>query len=158
MKRPLVEKCDIINLSELCLLTREFISESKWGFTYDHDVVFKQLSGFILDEEQSAIFAVRIDDVIAGGAIVIAAQDLCYEKLGYIHKFYIRPQYRKTLAARSLSLACVEWLDQKDCFISFVTDTGNVHENPLICVFKNLMGKCGYLASGSTLYRLRRGL
>lgn len=155
MKKPIVEKCGLENLAELCMITQEFIEESYWGFTYDHGVVFNQMVGFLSNEEKSAVFIVRIDDVVAGGAICLANQDLCKEKLGYIHKFYIRPEYRKTLAARSLAKECTKWLDEKECFISFVTDTGNIHENGLICVFKNLMGKCGYLPSGSTLYRIQ---
>lgn len=154
MIRPTIHKCGTENIAELCLITREFIEESYWGFTYDEEVVFNQLLNYIIDDN-SDVYITRIDGVIAGGAILIAAQDLCTEKLGYIHKFYIRPQYRKTLAARFLSQKCAEWFDEKNCFVSFSTDTGNIYDTPLICVFQNLMGKCGYVASGATLYRNR---
>lgn len=156
MIRPTIEIATIENVAECCLLTREFIEESHWGFTYDHSVVFEQLVNFISSHDSDILIA-RIDGVVAGGAIIIARQDLCHETLGFIHKFYIRPEFRRTLTARFLTKACTSWFDAHNCHTSFVTDTGNIHNNPLICVFQNLMGKCGYKPTGNTLYRGKNG-
>ena len=96
MIKPTTETCGIQHLTELGLLAREFSKESHWGLTYHHDVVFRQMIQFISDE-QSDVFIVRVDGILAGAAIVVATQDLCKETMGFIHKFYIRKQFRKTL-------------------------------------------------------------
>jgi hypothetical protein len=155
MLKPTVKKCWLEDIAELCLCAKEFNEESSWGLTYDESVAVTQLCAFMMQEERSAIYAVYMDGEIAGGAIVVASQDLSLETLGFIHKLYIRPKYRKTLAPLYLTKALTEWFDDKGCAISFVTDTGGI--GGVICAFKKLMGKYGYQTGGPTLHRIKHG-
>lgn len=151
-----VYECSVNDMEALTCLGEEFIKESKWGFTFDKEVCQNQMMGYMLSDS-AAIIAVKVDGILAGGAILMAQQDLCLEKLGYIHKFYISPTYRRTLAARSLTRKCTEWFDLQDCFISFTTATGHV-DQASICAYTNLMSKYDYSLCGPTLCRYHKDI
>lgn len=149
-----VYTCAFQHIDALVEMTREFIEESKWGFTHDKALCQDQIFNYILSEE-SDILAVDVDGKMAGAAILIAHQDLCKEKLGFVHKFFISKPYRKTLAPRFLNRECAKWFDDKQCRVSFATATGHVDEAS-ICAYTNLMAKYDYSPCGPTLCRFMK--
>lgn len=153
MKRPTVRNARITDIAVLCELAKEFITASKWPFTYDEAVVIDQMCKYIL-QDHSEVLLVMVDEQVAGGAIVVAAQDLTAEKQGFLHKLFIKEEYRKTLAPLVLAKACAKWFDDQNCPVSFSTSTGNLSLES-ICAYTKLMRKYGYLDTGPTLYRIR---
>lgn len=153
MKKPIIRKAVIHDIPQLCELTKMFIESSKWGFTYDDVIAIEQLYGFIT-QPISDVLVAEFDGVIAAGAIVVAQKDLTVETQGFLHKLFVHPDYRKTLATPHIVQACVDWFDERNCHHSFSTSTGNLSVEA-ICAYTKLMRKYGYEESGPTLFRVK---
>lgn len=147
-----VKTCTLQDIASLVELAREFIEESRWGFTFDEQVCKLSFFDFI-QGTQSCVLMIENDKEIMGAAILVAAQDLTIEKQGFIHKFYISPKHRRTRAAFLLTDACNKWFDEQGTAVDFTTSTGAVEGS--ICGYAKLMGKYGYVSCGPTLSRIK---
>ena len=72
------------------------------------------------------------------------------ERFGYILKFYVVPEARKSEAGRVLTRELTQWFDERQCHDSFVTSTAMIGQNKL---FENLMAKSGYRLVGGAMKR-----
>lgn len=149
--KPLSRICTVRDLKDLCKVAESFASESQWKYTYDEDICRVQFFEYI-SNLQAEVFRVDVDGEIAGLGIVMASQDFSVEIQGFVQKFYILPAFRKTYCARVLSKRMTEWFDMMGCTDSFATSTANLNLQA-ICLYTNLMKKCGYMECGPTLTR-----
>lgn len=124
---------------------RQFIEESGWGFSHDAAVSTLQLIQNIEYPDADVIVSE------AGFAVVLADQDFCKERIGFLNKFYIAKEHRRTTAGRELAQAVVNWFDTHGCYVSYATSTSMIPG--AICAFTNLMRKYGYETCGPTLVR-----
>ena len=122
---------------------REFSEETMYNVTYSEYNSTVYIAN-LLRGPSTDVLVVKDGDKIAGVSIVSYESDFIQER------FYIRKQYRGTLAGRLLTQRTVEWFDSKECTASFVTATAEVGQDKQ---FSNLMGKFGYKPNGAVLTR-----
>ena len=134
------------DIDDLLPLARKFVSESAWGFEYSEADSTNTFLAYIQNPDTDVLYV----EGFKGFALVAYDQDFCTQRIGYISKFYIAPDARRTEAGRKLTEACTAWFDHHGCFLSFVTDTANIKQGH---AFKNLMAKYGYRVCGDTLCR-----
>lgn len=144
-------ECKIKHIPALCELVREFIQESNWGFTHDSDVCSLAFYDYILSEE-SIVLAAEIDNKLVAFAVAVTSKDFCAEMQGFLNKFYVSANYRKTRAAILLTQHLAAWFDSRGCVYSFATSTSGISDRA-ICTFSKLMRKYGFEDCGPTLAR-----
>lgn len=127
----------IADIAKACKL---FIEESGYNLKYNSDNTTRTLWSMYTDPDTD-MFVYYVDDSIAGFAIVQKTDEFHTEHFGYINKFYILPEYRRTKAAVKLMEEVTQWFD-KYCVVSFATATANIGKDT---VFKKLMHKYGYI-------------
>lgn len=146
----MIRTCTIHDIPALLKLTKDFIGESGWGFTFDHETAARDLLEHI-ESELCVIYLAEVENIPAGYAICIASTDFTLEKQGFLHKFYIAPDFRKTTLPRQLSRQCAKWFDAQDCLYSFTTSTARIGKS--IKTFANLLSKDGFTECGPCMVR-----
>lgn len=139
---------------DLLPLIKQFMEESHWGWKYNEKRSVQTILNYTTCSETCIIVVTDENGSFAGFAMLAYDVDFSEEKVGYISKFYISPQFRKTLAGRTLAVACSCWFDSIGCVDSFATKTANIKGQDNM--FMNLLGKYGWKPCGETLVRHKK--
>lgn len=148
----IIEKLDICGLYrniEIFDCLEYFCNESAYGWTFNLKNAIEEMELYCLSDE-AGVFIIKADDNIAGFAFAALDSSFHSEIIGYISKFFIMPNYRRTKAGRMLSEYIILWFDDMGCAHSFATSTANIGQDKL---FVNLFAKKGYSKCGFSLVR-----
>lgn len=132
-------------IHDLCIAIDKFISESSYNIVYNNTNTLETLYS-LLNDPDSDIIVDYSDGTLAGFAIVQRTNEFHSEYFGYLSKFYIMPEKRRTRSAFRVMDEVIDWFDARDCVVSFVSITGGVGAD---ASFSRLMGKHGYKDNGS---------
>lgn len=133
-------------------MAKTFTEEAAYGFTYSESNSMNYLWA-ILNDPHSSLIVHYVDDKLAAAAIVQRDNSWHVEHFGYMSKFYVMPEFRKTNAARVVMQETVDWFDVNSCVYSFATVTGNIGQDPF---FRNLLRKFGYEQQGMVMVRKQK--
>ena len=123
--RPATE-ADIPALLEIA---QAFIAESALPYRYDHDNAVLGFTSFIDHDEAAALVAVGPGGVV--GMALLAKDSLFVTKpVGYLVKFYVAREGRRTRAGRQLAEACAAWFDEQGCVDAWTTATAGIGQDP----------------------------
>lgn len=111
----------ISDIARACSL---FINESNYPIDYSDENTQYTLWSMFSDVD-TALLVNYTDDVFNGFAIVQRTDEFHKQYFGYLSKFYILPERRKTRAALLLMQEAVDWFDTK-CVVSFATATAGI--------------------------------
>lgn len=131
---------DVVNLAE------SFLNESNYPITFNTDNTVNYLYGIYLNPESDLIVVYTSDNKLAGAAIVQKVNEFHTEYFGYLSKFYIHPNYRKTKMPFRLMIECVNWFDKHDCIVSFSTATAGIGKDES---FIKLANRYGFIQSNT---------
>ncbi len=131
-------------------LIQEYILESAFKLTYNEANSILSLANCITSPT-TALILVLDENIVIGAAILAIEADFCFEKQGYLSKFYISKIFRGTNAARVLLSACNSWLVANQCKYSFASGTALIASEGKM--FDNLLKKYGYEDIGSVLVK-----
>lgn len=134
---------------DVLVMAKTFTNEASYGFTYSESNSLNYLWS-VINDPGSALIVHYIDDKLAAAAIVQKDTSWHVEAFGYMSKFYVMPEFRKTTAARVVMKEVIDWFDAQHCVYSFATVTGNIGQDPF---FKNLLRKFGYEQQGMVMVR-----
>lgn len=138
-----VIKCDLTHVKQITRLVEEFCLESSWGLTFDKSKAALDIYDFVQSEER-AVFGVSHENKLIGFAGLMVSNSGCIEYQGFIYRFFITKQKRKTRAAIKLMQACLEWFEKWDCDV-FCSSTSGL-DSGVICTFEKLMQKYAFEA------------
>lgn len=139
---------DIDNLVEL---GAQFINETSYGWTPSAENTRKTLESFIPLSENSDMLAVLTND--ASNCVAILEKESLFqvERIGYITKYYLKPDVRGTRLSLELWYACEDYF--QDCAEIFAADTSLIPDS----AYKNFLIKRGFEAGGAILRRKQNG-
>ncbi len=138
------------DLPVLLAIAETFVAESALGYRFDPSRA-EQAFWLHMVEPSADVLVIEGDSGLAGFAIVATDDHFTAEPVGYLVKFYIRPEARGSDAGRTLTAACVDWFDGRACVDAWATATAGIGQDG---AFINLLGKFGFAPAGPTLRRL----
>ena len=147
----IIRSAEEADIPQLCAVTKTFIEESKYGWSYSHIAAEATWREYLAHEE-ICVFIALDGDVIAGGFTATYGREFTNEIIGYVMKFYVMPNYRSTRTAILLAAKLVEWFDMHSCIDSFSTSTAEINDLSERAYVK-LLARQGYVEIGPTLIR-----
>ena len=143
------------DIPQLCEIARAFIEESRYGWSYSPEVSCNTWQRYIDADDIAVLVADRRGELL-GGAVVAHERDFTAQRIGYVIKFYILPEHRKTRAAFLIAAKMNEWFDHHLCWAAFATSTANIGPSETESYTK-LMQRSGFENCGPTLMRKAHG-
>lgn len=134
-------------------LTVKFCSESDYEWPVSVKNTRKTFWQLMHADEWEVIYW-ESDGIIKGAATVCKTNEFHENYIGYIHKFYVAPEYRKSKVGLGLMIRCARWFDDNNCSLSFVTLTANIGRD---AAFKKLLQRFGYTSQGECMGRMLNG-
>lgn len=147
--RPIDSNEDVLSV---IYLAEQFHAELQWPYTFSIERSAQRIQGYRHNPDTDLLVA-EIDGRIVAGAEVAFDYEYSIERVGYLSKFYVSPEGRRTTVGVRLIRACNEWFDDKGCVNSFATATANIPE--LGKAFDNLLVRNGWEVCANTLVRSR---
>lgn len=138
------------DLPKLVDLGREFMTEGRWGWTYNDRNAARTFLLSIIHPECDVVI-IDNDGEIVGACIVSYENDFQVERVGDIVEFYISKSARGSGAGRMLLDASCEWFDKQGCVNVFVKATGNIENAGK--AFQNLFAKQGFKVFSDVMVR-----
>jgi GNAT superfamily N-acetyltransferase len=138
-------------VEDVLTIAKSFIAEASYPISYSEDAI--NYVWTLFTDPSTAIFLNYQNGKIAGGAIVQRSKGFHSEYMGYIQKFYIMPEGRKTRAARELIQEVTDWFDKSQCVVSIGSGAAGIQQNQL---FINLLKKAGYESLDGAMIRKRK--
>jgi N-acetylglutamate synthase-like GNAT family acetyltransferase len=134
-------------------LAQAFIAESGLPGEYDMDRTERSIAR-ILDEKLIPVILAEREGGVVGGVIATMEAAWTRDPWCYVQVFYVRPDWRSTLAARDLVESLCHVADQAGCAAIFAASTAAAG-GKVDMLFTNLFAKYGFKPLGPTLMRTR---
>lgn len=141
------------DVPDLIAIMREAVAETRWNLRFNLEravATFREM----IESDWADVLLARENTTPAGFAIIGLDDDFHDEALGYVLKFYVRAQFRKTACGRQLAKACAIWFDETGARATFASPAANIGQDKL---FQNLLAKVGYMPTAATMTRLAHG-
>jgi GNAT superfamily N-acetyltransferase len=126
----------------------EFINESFYQIEFDRERSSMVLMAYAESPAGEVIYMANDEGKPVAAVLVAAEADFMTEPFGYIVKFYVRPEARRSGVARELLGAATEWFKVQGTAANFATATAGIGKDK---IFVNLFKKFGYTELGPTL-------
>lgn len=141
-------KANINDIPQLLEVTKSFLLESQWGWTYNEA---NSINSFLLAITHDDMDVIVVDDSgIKAVSVLSTESDFTNEIVGDIVEFYVMPDARGTGAGRALLKASCDWFDEKGCVNVFVKATANIGNDT---AFINLFKKYNFNVFSKVLVR-----
>lgn len=148
-----VRKANPADMPALLSLAQAFVAES--ALPYRFHAGNAELGYRVhMEAEEADVLVVDGPRGIAAAAIVVTDIYFMAEPIGYVVKFYVDQDARRSVVGRMLAGAVVAWFDDRKCSESWATATGGIGSDR---AFTALMGKFGFEPTGPTLRRSDNG-
>ena len=141
------------DMPALLELARIFVKESRLPYEFDREAANRAFWRYLRDGATEVVVA-EVGDDLAGAAILAVDMDFTARPLGYLVKYYVLPDHRRTMASRRLLETCMAWFEKHACTDVWATATAGVGEDHQ---FVALLGKVGFEPVGPTLRKANHG-
>ena len=145
-----ITKFNSYETAEVSILTEQLINESSHPVTYNEENTLNTLSNYIENGDSDVLVVYNAKGRVLGFALVARTNEGHNEYFGYLVKFYIAPESRKSRAAVHLMRAVQEWFRHHKCVACFATATAGIGRDD---AFVKLMKKFKYEEIGPTMMR-----
>ena len=136
----ILDKWDF-RVADVVEVGKTFMNESNYNLTFSEKRMLDALYCVILDSDGDII--VDYNDNVLNGFAVLQRTDECHEEyLGYLNKFYVRPEKRLTKTSIRLMKEVTAWFDDKECVYSFANSMAMIGHDE---AFIKLMEKFNYI-------------
>lgn len=123
-------------ITDLVEAGKTFMQESKYSLTFSEKNMLEALFCVYIDPDGALIVDYN-EDVLTGFAVVQRTNECHKEYIGYLNKFYVMPDKRRTKASIRLMKIVTEWFDNKDCVYSFANAMAMIgHDEAFIKLMK----------------------
>ena len=137
------------DIAALLAAAEQFVRLSGWNWTFDREAANARIWGHLQHDDSIILICESAAGALLAAAVLQTDRDYTVERLGYIVKFYVTREGRRTSAPRLLVEYCTAWFRERGCAAVFATSTARL---PLAeKTYANLLGKHGFTVCGPTL-------
>lgn len=121
-------------------------SRDKYRHLLNHYVSSPYVAGFIAMD----------NEVVVGYVLIYCQEDYTVERVGELFQFFVRPEYRGSMVARSLIKAATQQWDEWGCVRTYAEAAPGFDDIKHLMLFKNLWRKFGFEQVGITMLREKK--
>jgi GNAT superfamily N-acetyltransferase len=142
------------DVEEICTLAERFFQESNFhgSLTLDPKGWRKTVSDNIDNPDAAAVIAV-VEGKIVGYCLIYCQRDYTVEAVGEMFQFYIMPEYRGTIVARSVLKYVMRQYDEWGCVRCYAEASPVMTDERHLKMFENLWSKYDYSKVGVVMMR-----
>lgn len=150
-----IERLDRFNFEDAITAGRTFFAESDFSqnMTPDENKYRSLIYRHIGAEHTAGILAVTPQGKVIGYAYIYCQNDYTVELVGEMFQFYVLPEARGTMVARSIVQEVVKQFDIWGCVRNYAEAAPGLSDARVVKLFSNLWGKFGFKPVGQTFIR-----